>query len=57
MYEVECRLEVCVDDHIPLCLVHSHHETILCYSGVVYKNIDAAESRLYVVDNLVCVVE
>ena len=41
--EVECGLEVNVDDCIPLGLVHPEHQAVLGDAGVVDKDINPAE--------------
>ena len=48
MDEVECGLQVCVYHGIPLSLVHSHHQAVLCDAGIVDQNIYMSEGRLYV---------
>ena len=41
MNEVECALEVDVDNRIPLLFCHAHHERVLSNPSVVDEDIDA----------------
>lgn len=43
MDEVEGRLQVDVEDGIPLCLRHAEHQAVLGDSGIVDEDVDAAE--------------
>ena len=47
MYEIECRLQICVYYCIPLRLIHSHHQSVLGDAGIVYQYVNASESCLY----------
>ena len=43
MDEIECGLEVHVDDGIPLRLTHPEHQAVLGDTGIVHENIYMAE--------------
>ena len=43
MNEVECRLEVDIDDSIPLGLAHSEHKTVLGDTRIVHEHVNVTE--------------
>ena len=43
MDEVERRLQVYVDDHVPLLLAHAHHQSVARDAGIVDQHVDPAE--------------
>ena len=43
MSEVECRLEVDIDDSIPLGLRHTEHQAVFCDAGVVDQDVNSSE--------------
>ena len=43
MDEVERRLQVHVDDHVPLLLAHAHHQSVARDAGIVDQHVDPAE--------------
>ncbi len=57
MDEIECGFQICVYYGIPLSLVHSHHQAVLCDPGIVDQNIYMSEGRLYVLHYLMCILE
>ena len=50
--KVEGALEVDCDYGIPLGLGHTHHQTVLCDTGVVDQDVDTAEVLDNLLDNL-----
>ena len=52
--EVECALQVHVQNGIPLSLAHTEHKAILGDTGIVYENVDGAEVCMYLLYYSLC---
>ena len=57
MDEIECRLQIDIDDHIPLLLLHLQHQSVPRDTRIVYENIYTAEIAHYLLDDLVRLLE
>ena len=55
--EVESRLEVHVQDGVPLAFAHTHHQAVFRDAGIVYQDVDTAEILHDFSDDVVCFLE
>ena len=54
MYEVECTLQVDIDDCIPLGLCHAQHESVLGDACIVDQYVYATEVLAYLLHYVLC---
>ena len=57
MNEIESRLQVNIQNCIPLSLTHTKHQTILCNTCVIYEDINRAKVFINLLNGLLCLLK